>query len=201
MNMQTNLILASQSPRRKELLARMGITPYKILPADIDETPLRGEKPRALVARLAKEKALKIASLYPSVFVLGADTVVAVGTRILGKPAHRDHAEEFLTLISGRRHRVLSGLALVTPTGNIRSRVTETIVRVKRLNPQEIKCYLDSGEWEGKAGGYGIQGSFEVFVNDISGSYSNIVGLCLFSTRQLLIGNGFLLQGAGGASR
>ena len=194
----SRLILASASPRRLDLLRQVGLVPDEICPADIDETPLKNETPRALVERLSCTKARKVYDLRqptaptaPPAFILAADTTVAVGRRILEKPVDRDEAHRFLTLLSGRRHRVISGLALITPDGQCRSRVTESVVTVKRLTPQEIESYLETQDWQGKAGGYGIQGPFAMYVKDIQGSYSNIVGLCLYQTRQLLSGHGF----------
>ncbi len=191
MSVHNTLILASQSPRRVELLAQMGITPAKIIPADIDETPLKAEKPRQLVERLARAKATHVADHTDNKnhYILAADTVVAVGTRILGKPENAAQATDFITLLSGRRHRVIGGISLISPQGKHISRVIETAVKVKRLTPQEIDRYIQSGEWDGKAGGYGIQGAFAVYIKEIMGSYTNIVGLCVYNTRQML--NGF----------
>lgn len=185
------LILASASPRRKDLLAQMGIVPDKIVPAAIDETPKKDELPRRLVERLACEKARAVARDHAGAFVLAADTVVAVGRRILGKPEDAAEAERCLALLSGRRHKVVGGIALIRPDGTLASRVVETVVRFKRLAPWEINRYVASGAWKDKAGGYGIQESAESFVPFLSGSYSNVVGLSLYDTMQMLDGAGF----------
>lgn len=193
MSSSSKLVLASASPRRLELLEQIGIVPAQVLPADIDETPLKQETPRALVERLAREKGKAIAGVSDSSdsFILAADTVVALGKRILGKPSNINEAENFLRLLSGRRHRVIGGVSIITPDGKQISRVVETVVKVKRLTDQDISYYLASKEWEGKAGGYGIQGSFVMYIKEIYGSYTNIVGLCLYNTNQMLNGAGF----------
>jgi septum formation protein len=185
------LILASASPRRRELLARLGIEPTRVVHADIDETPLKGEVPRAYAERMAREKALAAAD--PAAHVLAGDTVVAVGRRILPKAEDEATARTCLALMSGRRHRVLSALALRAPDGSLRERLSETQVRFKRLSCEEIDAYLAGGEWHGKAGGYAIQGSAEGLVAWISGSHSGVVGLPLFETRALLKSAGFAL--------
>ncbi len=186
-----SLILASASPRRRELLARLGIEPSAIAAADIDESETKGELPRAYAARVAREKALAVDG--GDAFVLSGDTVVALGRRILPKAEDADTARRCLALISGRRHRVLSAVALKYPDGTLRERLSETVVRVKRLTPDEIEAYLASGEWHGKAGGYAIQGSFEGLIAAISGSHSGVMGLPLYETRALLKGAGFPL--------
>ncbi len=178
------LILASASPRRKDLLAQIGITPDHILPADIDETPLRAEKPRALALRLAIGKAQAVAS--PDAHVLGADTVVVCGARLLPKAEDEVTARDCLTRLSGRRHRVLSGIAVIAPNGKQWSRVVETIVSFQRLDQHDIDRYIASGEWHGKAGGYGIQGRAAAFIKQINGSYSNVVGLPLHELSGIL---------------
>lgn len=185
------LVLASQSPRRLELLAQAGIVPDHIHPADLDEARRDGESPRALAERLARDKAGAVAPHYPGAFVLGADTVVALGHRILEKPMDEGEALAFLTQLSGRRHQVLSGVALITPEGRITTRVSQTRVSFRPLSDGEITAYLDSGEWQGKAGGYGIQGKAAGFVKSINGSYTGVVGLPLAETLGLLKGNGF----------
>lgn len=185
------LILASASPRRRELLARLGITPDAIAPANIDETPLKGELARHYAARMGREKAL--AAQADGAFVLAGDTVVAAGRRILPKAEDRETAEQCLTLLLGRRHRVLSSVALLYPDGTMRKKLNETIVRFKRLSPEELRAYLDGGEWEGKAGGYAIQGAAEGLVSWIQGSHSGVMGLPLFETRALLKSAGFPL--------
>ena len=178
------LILASASPRRRELIARLGIAPAGIIAADIDETPLRAEIPRDYARRMAREKAL--AASHDNAHVLAGDTVVALGRRILPKAEDEATARQCLTLMSGRRHRVLSAIALRAPDGTLRERLSETIVRFKPLSAQEIDAYIAGGEWHGKAGGYAIQGSAEGLIAWIEGSHSGVVGLPLFETRALL---------------
>jgi len=184
------LVLASASPRRLELLARIGVVPDQVLPAEIDETPLKAEQPHRLAARLAREKALALPPM--DALVLAADTVVGVGRRILGKPADADEARRFLSLMSGRRHRVHTGLALRLPDGRLRERLVESCVTFQRLTEQQLDAYLATGEWQGKAGGYAIQGRAEAFVRFLSGSHSNVVGLPLYETTQMLRGCGWL---------
>jgi len=183
------LILASASPRRRELIARLGLEADDISPADIDETPLKGELPRAYAVRMAREKAQAAASAEGH--VLAGDTVVACGRRILPKAEDEATARKCLELLSGRRHRVLSAIALLSPDGSLRERMSETSVRFKRLSDEEIAAYLASGEWDGKAGGYAIQGRAEGLVAWIEGSHSGVVGLPLFETRALLKAAGF----------
>lgn len=187
MSARPRLILASASPRRLELLAQVGIRPDEILPTDIDETPLAREQARACALRLAAAKAEAIAAT--DAVVLAADTTVAVGRRILGKPADAAEAEAFLRLLSGRRHRVVTGVA-VRAAGRTRSRAVETAVRFKQLDHADIAAYLASGEWRGKAGGYAIQGRAGGLVPWIGGSYSNVVGLPLAETLGLLAAAG-----------
>lgn len=181
----TALVLASTSPRRRELLARIGLTPTRIAAPEIDETPLKGELPHAYVARLAEAKALAVDCRADEV-VLAGDTTVAVGRRILEKPADEADLRRMLGLLSGRRHHVYSGVCVVGADGCPRVRVADTIVAFKVLNAAEIDWYVASGEGMGKAGGYAIQGKAEVFVRFLSGSHSNVVGLPLFETRTLL---------------
>jgi septum formation protein len=183
------LILASASPRRLALLAQIGIVPDHIAPAAIDETPHPAETPRRLATRLAREKAAAAAE--PGCYTLAADTVVAVGRRILGKPADAREALAFLTLLSGRRHHVLTAITLLAPDGAASHRLSETSVIFTRLTPQDRAAYAATGEWQGKAGGYAIQGRAAAFIRQISGSYSGVVGLPLFETAQLLKGRGF----------
>ena len=185
------LILASASPRRRELLARLGISPDAVAPAEIDETPLKAELPRPYAARMAREKALAVEG--GAAHVLSGDTVVALGRRILLKAEDEATARRCLTLLSGRRHRVLSAVALKAPDGSLRERLSETVVRFKPLSPAEIEAYITGGEWHGKAGGYAIQGSAEGLIAWISGSHSGVVGLPLFETRALLKSAGFPL--------
>lgn len=191
------LVLASASPRRLQLLGQIGIEPDKLLPAEIDESPQPKEVPHALAARLAQTKA-EVARHHVDreqeqepTYILAADTVVAVGRRILPKPELTDEAAGCLRLLSGRAHRVTTALCLITPKGRVRSRMVETRVRLKRLSREEIETYLASGEWEGKAGGYAIQGRAGAFVTRLVGSYTNVVGLPLYETMTLLMGEGY----------
>ena len=185
------LVLASASPRRLELLRQIGIVPDRVDPADIDETPARGELPAAHVVRLAEAKARAVAPRHPGAFILAADTIVACGRRILPKAEDEATARACLTLLSGRRHRVYGGLALLTPNGDLAMRRVVSQVAFKRLSEQELAAYLASGEWHGKAGGYAIQGRAAALIPWIAGSYSNVVGLPLFETAQLLVGRGY----------
>lgn len=187
---QAPLVLASASPRRVDLLAQIGIQPDEILPADIDETPLRRELPRALAGRLARAKAAAVQALRPGAFVLAADTVVACGRRALPKAETESQAAACLDLLSGRNHRVLGGVALALPDGRMLERLVVTNVTFKRFDRREMTAYLASGEWRGKAGGYAIQGLAAALVRQISGSYSNVVGLPLYETAALLQGAG-----------
>ena len=180
------LVLASASPRRLDLLARIGVTPDEVVPADIDESVPSGELPRVHALRLAREKAEAVAALRPNDLVLAADTVVAVGRRILPKVEDEETLRACMTLLSGRRHRVLTGVALAIPGGGVRERLGETMIAMKRLSDEEIDYYAGHGEWRGKAGGYALQGYGEVYVRHIAGSYSNVVGLPLAETRVLL---------------
>lgn len=184
-----SLILASASPRRRELLARLGIEPSAIAPADIDESPHRAELPRDYAVRMAREKAEAAAS--DSAHILAGDTVVAVGRRILPKAEDAASARDCLKLISGRRHRVLSSVALRGPDGTLRERLSETVVRFKVLSEEEIAAYLGGDEWQGKAGGYAIQGAAEGLIQWIHGSHSGVMGLPLYETRALLKAAGF----------
>ncbi|MBB4860122.1 septum formation protein [Novosphingobium chloroacetimidivorans] len=185
------LILASASPRRRELLGRLGLTADAVSAADIDETPAPREEPRAYARRMAREKAAAVES--ETACVLAGDTVVAVGRRILPKAEDEATARACLELLSGRRHRVLSAVALRAPDGTVRERLSETVVRFKQLSREEIAAYLAGGEWEGKAGGYAIQGAAEGLIAWISGSHSGVVGLPLFETRALLRAAGFAI--------
>lgn len=183
-----HLTLASASPRRRELLARLGIEPDAISPANIDETSLKGELPRNYARRMAREKALVATG---KGHVLAGDTVVALGRRILPKAEDEATARQCLELMSGRRHRVLSAIALKAPDGTVLERLSETSVKFKRLSDEEIASYLASGEWHGKAGGYAIQGAAEGLISWIEGSHSGVVGLPLYETRALLKAAGF----------
>ena len=184
------LVLASASPRRIELLALIGIKPNRIEPADIDETPLRDETPPRLAARLARSKAEVVAARSPDAVVLAADTVVAVGRRLLEKAADEAEATKFLTLLSGRNHRVFTGVA-VAAGGRTTHRVVETRVTFKTLSEAEIAAYVASGDWRGKAGAYGIQGPAGAFVIRIVGSHPAVMGLPLYETANLLNGAGW----------
>lgn len=185
------LVLASASPRRLALLSQIGIVPDHVLTPDIDETPLAGELPRLHAARLARAKAAAAAA--PSAVVLAADTVVAVGRRILGKPNTPEQAQACLALLSGRRHRVITMVVLQGPGDRRTEQLVESTIAFARLTDRQLRAYLDSGEWQGKAGGYAIQGRAAVFVRFLSGSYSNVMGLPLFETAQLLRGIGWEL--------
>jgi septum formation protein len=180
------LVLASASPRRLDLLRQVGLEPAVVDPADIDEAPHPRELPRAYALRMAKAKLEAVACRHPGAVVLAADSVVACGRRILPKAETEQQAFVCLGLLSGRRHRVLGGIALRRSEGGVRARLVETVVRFKRLEAAEIDDYLKSGEWRGKAGGYAIQGRAARFVSFLSGSYSNVVGLPLFETFALL---------------
>lgn len=191
------LVLASASPRRMALLEQAGLTPDLLYPVDVDEEPRGREAPRHLALRLSLEKALgasvsmTVKALGPHCYVLAADTVVAVGRRILPKPRNSSEAEEALQLLSGRMHRVYSGICLITPKVQRLRRVVETKVRFKRLTREDIESYIQSEEWREKAGGYAIQGRADAFVRSINGSYSNVVGLPLYETVSLLQGSGY----------
>lgn len=183
---QPTLILASASPRRRDLLAQIGIVPAAVIPAAVDERPRPRELPRALALRLAEAKARLVAEGATAGVVLAADTVVARGRRILPKPEDPREARRCLELLSGARHRVFGGIAVAEPGGRVRTRLAITVVAFKRLGEDEIEDYLASGEWRDKAGGYAIQGRAAVFVRQMIGSYSNVVGLPLFETAALL---------------
>lgn len=185
------LILASASPRRLDLLARIGVVPGAVIPADIDEAPFKAELPARHAARLAAEKAAAVAE--SGALTLAADTVVAAGRRILPKAEDEATARACLALLSGRRHRVHSAVSLIDAEGRARHRLSTSIVTFKRLTETEIDAYIASGEWQGKAGGYAIQGRAEAFVRFLSGSHSGVVGLPLFETRALLLAAGYKL--------
>ncbi len=186
----TKLILASASPRRKQLLAQIGVTPTEILPADIDESVRAKETPRIYAERMASEKAEAVIERNKGALVLGADTVVAVGRRILPKTETEQETRDCLKLLSGRAHIVLTAIALIDGEGRKTARCSKARVKVKRLSDSEIEAYVKSDEWRGKAGGYGIQGLFSAHVIAIHGSYSGIVGLPLYETACLLKGAG-----------
>jgi septum formation protein len=185
------LVLASASPRRLALLAQIGIIPDRVVSPDIDETPLRDEAPREHALRLAYAKADAVET--GGCHVLAADTVVAVGRRIQPKAETEADARRCLALLSGRRHRVITAAVLRGPDGRLGERVVQSVVGFARLNERQIDAYLASGEWHDKAGGYAIQGRAATFVRFLSGSYSNVVGLPLFETAQLLRGRGWPL--------
>ena len=185
------LILASASPRRRELLAQIGLVPDAVISPDIDETPQPREVPRALAVRLAHAKAEAAAT--PGAFVIAADTVVALGRRILPKAEREDDARRCLGLLSGRRHRVLTAVVVQAPDGRRAERLSESVVTFARLTGPQIAAYLAGGEWQGKAGGYAIQGRAAAHIRYLAGSYSGVVGLPLFETAQLLRGLGFPL--------
>lgn len=187
------LILASASPRRLELLARIGVVPDTVDPAAIDEAPGKAELPVPHAKRLAASKAAAVAARHPDALVLAADTLVAVGRRILPKAETEAEARICLHLLSGRRHRVHTAVTLIAPDGIARHRLSSSIVTFKRLHADEVAAYLASGEWAGKAGGYGIQGRAEALIRAMSGSWSGIVGLPLYETRALLVGAGYPL--------
>lgn len=185
------LLLASASPRRLELLQQINIEPDIVLAADIDETPYPKEKPKNLALRLSQEKASIFRQKHPDHFILAADTVVACGPMILDKAEKAEQGKKFLQKLSGRRHLVHGGITLITPEGRELTRHCQTMVQFKPLSPQDITDYINSGEWEGKAGGYAIQGFAGSFVKYMSGSYSNVVGLSLYDTMKLLESGGY----------
>jgi septum formation protein len=191
------LILASASPRRRDLLAQIGIVPDGIAAADLDESPKDGETPRQLAQRLAADKARAVAATHADAYVLAADTVVCVGRRVLDKALTGDDVRACLTLMSGRGHRVYTGIALVAPGGRLSSRVVETRLTFKFLTPRDIADYLACGEGIGKAGGYALQGQAGAFVTNLVGSYTSVIGLPVYETRCLLEGAGWLPGDAG----
>ena len=188
------LVLASASPRRLDLLKQIRIVPDKVIPADIDETPLPGERPADLVARLSSAKAGDVSNGEPRCIILAADTVVACGQRVLGKPSDVSQARKFLTLLSGRRHQVWGGICVLNENGKFLTRAVSTTVQFKNLTNGEIDRYLAGGEWSGKAGAYAIQGEAGAFVKKINGSYPNVVGLPLYETKNLLMASGYLFE-------
>lgn len=184
-------MLASASPQRLDLLRQVGLEPDQVLSTEIDETPLKDETPRQLALRLAVGKAQAGAAQAPGAYVVGADTVVALGSRVFGKPADEAAARRMIGLLDGRAHRVLTGVAVRAPDGRVASRLSETRLRWKRLNPAEIETFIQTGEWRGVAGGYRIQGRAAGFTLDLQGSYSGVVGLPLYETLALLEGLGY----------
>lgn len=192
--MRPRLVLASASPRRLDLLARIGITPDAVIPAEIDEAPAKGELPARYAERMAAEKAAAVHTRAADALILAADTVVAAGRRILPKTETEPEARAALGLLSGRRHRVHSAVKLLAPGGLEWLRLSTTTVAFKRLTSEELDAYIASGEWRGKAGGYAIQGRAEALMRSISGSYSGVVGLPLLETRALLRAAGYPLD-------
>lgn len=186
------LVLASSSPRRLELLARLGVTPDRIVAPDIDETPLKAELPRDYVLRMAQQKAAAVPRADDELLIAG-DTIVAVGRRILGKANNEQEQREFLQLMGGRRHHTMSSICVIAPDGTVRTKLSDSVIKFKRFEQSEIEQYVRSGEGQGKAGGYAIQGLAEAFILSISGSYSGIMGLPLYETRNLLISSGYPL--------
>jgi len=193
LSLNPSLILASSSPRRRDLLARLGVAPARIASPDIDETPRKGEAPRVYALRMAEEKAVAVPRDAGEIVVAG-DTTVAVGRRILPPAADADLQRGFLNLLSGRRHHVLSAVAVIDGNGRMRSRICDSIVRFKRLSAEEIESYIDSGEGLGKAGGYAIQGRAEALIDWMAGSHSGVIGLPLYETRALLRASGYPLD-------
>ncbi len=187
-----NLTLASASSRRVELLKQINVQPTLIVPADIDETPYKAEKPHKLAQRLSQQKAEAVFDPNKGHYVLAADTVVACGQNILDKAETSETAQKYLEKLSGRRHQVYGGITLITPNGRMISRLVKTMVQFKPLKADDIKAYIDSHEWGGKAGGYAIQGYAGAFVKRIDGSYSNVVGLCLYETVRILKRSGYI---------
>jgi septum formation protein len=185
--MARSFVLASASPRRLQLLEQIGRKPDIVAPADIDETPRPREVPSVLATRLAVEKAKAVAAQYPDAIILAADTVVACGRRILPKAESEKDAWDCLKILSGKRHRVYGGIAVHAPGGKTWQRTVVTMVKFARLSDDEMKAYVASGDWKGKAGGYAIQGGAGAYIRAINGSYTNIVGLCIYTTRKLLL--------------
>ena len=188
---RARLILASASPRRRDLLAQIGITPDEIAPADIDETPYKDELPRSYALRMAREKAQRARARHPDCYVLTGDTVVALGRRILPKAETREQAAQCWKLLPGRRHAVLTAVGLVTPEGRIVLKVVKSTLSLRLLTQAEITAYLDSGEWEGKAGGYAYQGRAAAFIKDVQGNASTIIGLPLYEVSAMLTSHGY----------
>jgi septum formation protein len=189
--MTSRLVLGSASPRRLQLLAQVGVTPDLVDPADIDETVLKDETPRMLVKRLAVGKASAVAARHADAFVLGADTIVAVGTRVLGKPVDETDARRMLKLLSGRNHKVLTGVAVIAPGGKTASRIVESRITFKRLTQDETDAFITSRDWDDAAGGYKIHQRAGAFVTNLQGSFTGVVGLPLYETLALLTGLGW----------
>jgi septum formation protein len=193
LGLNPKLVLASSSPRRRDLLTRLGVEPTRIASPNIDENPRKGEVPRVYALRMAEEKALAVARDAGEI-VLAGDTTVAVGRRILQQAADADMQRGFLKLLSGRRHHVLSAVAVLDAEGRLRTRISDSIVRFKRLGDDEIEAYIASGEGLGKAGGYAIQGRAEALIDWMAGSHSGVIGLPLYETRALLRASGYPLD-------
>lgn len=189
--MKNKLILASASPRRVELLRQVGIIPDAVIPADIDETPLKGETPKAMVVRLAREKAQTVAANHKDAFIIGADSTVALGMRMFGKAQSDDEARSFISKLSGRTHKVYGGICVIVPGGKTITRCVVTSVKFKRFADAEIDAYVRTREWDGVAGAYRIQGRAGGFITSVQGSYSNIIGLSLYDIMNILGGNGY----------
>ncbi len=188
---QNRLILASASPGRKKLLEQIGVRPSLVIPANIDETPQKAERPSEFAKRMALAKAIQISELNKNDYILAADTVVAIGRTIFPKAETKDDVYKFITRLSGRNHRVYGGICLIQPGGSVWQRLVETRVFMRRLSNDELSSYVDCDDWRGKAGGYAIQGRAAQYIKQISGSYSNVVGLDLYTTSKLLRGVGF----------
>jgi len=184
-------ILASSSPQRKKLLETIGITPDDIVPANIDETPKKNEKPKDFVLRMSKEKGFSVAKNNLNSFILSGDTIVSAGRRIIGKPSSKNEAEKILKLLSGRRHRVLSAFTLIKPDCSEITKVVVSRVKFSRLSDKEINEYLDTNEWQGKAGGYAIQGRASAFVPWLSGSYTGVMGFPMNEIKNVLESSGW----------
>jgi septum formation protein len=192
--MDNNLVLASSSPRRLDLLKLIDVVPNNVVSPEIDETPLKGEGALLYVKRMAKEKAKAVAGNFANSYVLSADTIVVRGSKILGKPNSKEEEVEFLKLLSGRRHSVFSAFCIVSPKNQCVLKVVKTAVVVKKLTEEEIRWYVDSKEWEGKSGGYAIQGKFQNFVKQINGSLSSVVGLPILEVYNSLLGLGYKIE-------
>lgn len=188
---KNKLILASSSPQRKKLLETIGITPDDIVPANINETPKKNEKPKDFALRMSREKALSVAKNNLNSFILSGDTIVAAGRRIIGKPSSKNEAEQILKLLSGRRHRVLSAFTLIKPDCSEITKVIVSRVKFSRLSDKEINEYLDTNEWQGKAGGYAIQGRASAFVPWLSGSYTGVMGFPMNEIKNVLESSGW----------
>ena len=191
---EDRLILASTSPRRLQLLKQIGVKPASVLEADIDEIPLKAEKPHEFAKRMAFAKATKISNSNKDKYILAADTVIAIGRLILPKAKTEEEVRRSLTLLGGRNHRVYGGICLIQPGGKVLQRLVETRVFMRRLSSDEVSNYVSSGEWEGKAGSYAIQGKGAQYIKKISGSYTNVVGLDLYTTSKLLKGCGLIFR-------